>query len=150
MADGRAAEGRFILDIQRWFAVEPARVFEAWTSPEALRRWWCPPGWEPAFVEVNLRTGGRWRIGMRPQHDNSVVSVGGRFLEVQPPTVLIYTWRRDGAFAGMPETQVTVTFNASRGGTELRLVHAPMVDVVLWERHRAGWVAACDRMEQIL
>jgi hypothetical protein len=40
--------------------------------------------------------------------------------------------------AGMPETQVTVAFNAFRGETELRLVHAPMVDVVLWERHRAG------------
>jgi len=150
MADGTIGEGRFTLDIQRWFAAEPARVFAAWTRPEALRRWWCPPGWQPTHVEVDLRVGGTWRIGMRSHDDGIDVSVGGQFLEVGPPSVLVYTWQWTGAFPDMPLTQVAVAFTAFRGGTELRLVHGPMGDVTLWQRHRTGWIDACDRMELIL
>ena len=76
-----------VLDIRRWFAVPPAAVYRAWTEPAALKRWWCPPGWEAAAVNIDLRIGGSWRIAMRRHADDAAIAVAGRFLEVRPGNV---------------------------------------------------------------
>jgi len=121
------------------------RVFEAWTQPRALRLWWCPEGWHPTGIEVDLCDGGAWRIAMRRDGTSQHVAVHGRFLEVLPPTRLVYTWRWDGAFSGMPETRVTVDFRAVAGGTEIVLRQEALA-MPLCTRHLAGWLAACRRL----
>jgi uncharacterized protein YndB with AHSA1/START domain len=142
--------GGIALRLTRRFAAPRARVFDAWTTPEALKRWWCPAGWRPERIDVDLRTGGAYYFGMRQSDNDAVVSIEGRFLEVQRPERLVYTWRWYGAFEGMPETRVTVEFLPIEAGTEVVVVHENFPDVNLWHRHRGGWIAACDRMEQIL
>ena len=64
MAEAVSAVPRVAIHAQRRFAAPPERVFHAWTEPEALKRWWCPPGWTAADIEVDLRVGGAYRIGM--------------------------------------------------------------------------------------
>ena len=150
MATTVTSTGRIALRLTRRFAAARERVFDAWTTPEALKRWWCPPGWRPEQIEVDLRAGGAYHFGMRPPDGDSVVSIRGRFLEVHRPERLVYTWRWHGAFDGMPETSVTVEFLSVEGGTEVVVVHENFPDVRLWQRHRSGWIAACDRMEQLL
>jgi len=53
------------LRIERSFDATPEEVFDAWTSPEVLRRWWAahPQGSTPV-AEVDLRAGGRYRLSM--------------------------------------------------------------------------------------
>jgi uncharacterized protein YndB with AHSA1/START domain len=142
--------GNITLRATRRFAAPRERVFDAWTTPEALKRWWCPPGWEPERIDVDLRAGGAYYFGMRALDGGSAVSIHGRFLEVRRPERLVYTWRWHGAFEGMPETRVTVEFLSIDGGTDVVLVQENFPNVALWQRHRSGWIAACDRMEQIL
>ena len=110
MAAVATRAGKITLRLTRQFSAPRERVFAAWTTPEALKRWWCPPGWVPERIEVDLRTGGTYSLGMRESKGRSVVSIQGRFLEVRAPKRLVYTWRWNGAFEGMPETQVTVEF----------------------------------------
>lgn len=142
--------GSIALRLTRRFAAPRERVFDAWTTAEALKRWWCPPGWEPERIEVDLKAGGTYHLGMRQIDDGAVVSIHGRFLEVHRPERLVYTWCWRNAFEGMPETCVTVEFLSVGGGTEVVVVHENFPDVRLWHRHRSGWIAACDRMERIL
>ena len=132
------------------FAAPRERVFDAWTTAEALKRWWCPPGWAPDRIDVDLRVGGSYYLGMRQRDSDSVVSIQGQFIEVRRPERLVYTWRWHGAFEGMPETQVTVEFAVVDRGTEVVVIHENFPEVRLWQRHRGGWIAACDRMERIL
>lgn len=139
-----------VLRLERVFAAPRERVFEAWTSPEALKRWWCPPGWEPERIEVDLRVSGAFHLGMRRMTDGSIAAVHGRFLEVRRPERVAYTWRWAGALEDMSESRVTVEFHDEHGDTRLILTHDRLPDIPLWHRHRAGWIAACDRMEQIL
>jgi uncharacterized protein YndB with AHSA1/START domain len=150
VATTAASTGKITLRLTRRFAAPRERVFDAWTTAEALKRWWCPPGWEPERIEVDLRTGGAYHLGMRQLDGDAVVSIDGRFLDVHRPEKVVYTWRWRGAFEGMPETRVTVEFLALEGGTEVVVLHENFPDVPLWQRHRSGWIAACDRMEQIL
>jgi uncharacterized protein YndB with AHSA1/START domain len=142
--------GSIELKLTRRFPAPREKVFDAWTTPEALKRWWCPPGWTPERIDVDLRPGGAYYLGMRQLHDDAVVSIEGRFLEVRRPEQLVYTWRWRGAFEGMPETRVTVEFLVVAGGTEVVVVHQNFSTVQLWQRHRSGWIAACDRMERVL
>ena len=76
------------------------------------------------------------------------VSVYGRFLEVQRPERLVYTWQWENAFQDMPETRVTVQFVERGAGTEVVLTHENLPEIGVCLRHRSGWIAAWDRMEE--
>ena len=139
-----------VLRLERVFAAPRERVFDAWTTPEALTRWWCPPGWEPDRIEVDLRVQGALHLGMRRIADRSVAAMRGRFLEVRRPERVAYTWQWTGALEDLAETRVTVDFLDEDGRTRLVLTHDRLPDIPMWHRHRAGWIAACDRMERVL
>ena len=138
------------LRLTRHFDIPRERVFEAWTTPEALKRWWCPPGWVPERIDVDLRPGGAYCFAMRQAGEKTTVSIEGRFVEVVRPERLAYTWNWNGAFDGMPETFVTVEFHGSAAGTDVVVTHENFPDVRLWHKHRTGWIDACDRMERTL
>jgi uncharacterized protein YndB with AHSA1/START domain len=149
MDDTLAARTDTILRLWHRFEAAPERVFAAWTRPEALKLWWCPAGWRPAQIEVDLRLGGRYRLSMTRQSCIQSVTVHGRFLEIEPARRLVYTWLWDGAFPDMPETTVTVDFNAVAGGTELSLRQEALA-MPLCVQHLSAWTAALDRISRII
>src|ERR1051325_9753742 len=123
-------------ELQRRFRASPERVFRAWTQPVALREWWCPAGWIAGDIEIDLRVGGVYRIGMaRAGNRGQAIAVEGKFLEVRPPERLVYTWRWEGAFAGMPETMVTLELRGSDNTTLLTLRHENFTDTGLRQQH---------------
>ena len=146
----QATSEKIALRLSRRFGRSADAVFRAWTEPETLRRWWCPPGWTPAEIEVDLRAGGAYRLGMRRDENGEVIYVCGRFLEVCAPQKLVYTWRWENAFEQMPETQVTVRFIELAGVTELELIHEPLPEFAMCLRIRAGWLEAWQRLKKLL
>jgi uncharacterized protein YndB with AHSA1/START domain len=92
----------------------PARiVFEAWTKPELLKRWWTPKSTGMSLIscEADVRVGGRYRFEFG--HDASkTMAFFGRYLEVIPPSRLVWTNEEsdDGAVT-------TVTFEEKAGKT---------------------------------
>ena len=135
-------------EIRRRFRCPREAVFRAWTQPEALRKWWFPSGWAAEAIELDLRVGGAYRVGMRRDAGGERVCVSGHFLEVRAPERLKFTWRWEGAFELMPETIVTVELLEFPGGTELRLRHENFSDPDVGRQHRSGWIAACARFDQ--
>ena len=71
----------------------PARiVFEAWTKPELLKRWWAPKsiGVSLLSCEADVRVGGRYRFEFG--HDASKpMAFFGRYIEVTPHSRLVWT-----------------------------------------------------------
>lgn len=133
------------LEVRRTFAAPPARVFAAWTRAEALRQWLSPVGYTTPEAEVDLREGGAWRVAMqRPEGDT--VSVGGRYLAIEPPERLEFTWRWEGSDA--EETRVTVTFRPIEGGTEVVIHHAQFADAEVRDQHREGWHGCLASLDQ--
>ena len=72
----------------------PARlVFEAWTKPELIMRWWTPKSFGITFIscEADVRPGGTYRFVMgHPSFDQPMAFVG-KYLEVDPPKRLVWT-----------------------------------------------------------
>ncbi len=50
--------------LTRVFDAPRELVFEAYTRPALLKRWFHPQGWSLVVCEVDLRVGGRWRFEM--------------------------------------------------------------------------------------
>lgn len=134
------------LRLRREIRAARETVFRAWTDPEALKGWWCPDGWVPDVVEVDLRVGGSFSIGMRKCAGGPPVFVHGEFIEVHPPERLVYTWRWENAFEGMPTTRVVVQFLENGGVTEVLLAHENLPEIPICLLHRAGWMDALARM----
>src|ERR1700753_1194112 len=86
----------------------PARiVFEAWTKPELIMRWWAPASFGISFLscETDVRTGGSYRYVFRHPASGEPMAFFGRYIEVAPNARLVWTneEEEDGAVT-------TVTF----------------------------------------
>lgn len=69
--------------IIRTFAAPRALVFEAWTRPEHVSRWWDPGGLPLQACEIDLRAGGRFRWVNRGH------AFTGTYDEISPPHRLV-------------------------------------------------------------
>lgn len=97
----------------------PARlVFEAWTTPELFQRWWVPKsaGVTLLSCEMDVRVGGGYRLVFAA--DPKPMEFFGRYLEVTPPSRLV--WTNDEGGEGGAVT--TVTFE-ERDGKTLLVLH---------------------------
>ena len=96
----------------------PARiVFEAWTKPELIKRWWVPKSMDMSLLscEMDVRVGGKYRFVFG--HDASKpMAFFGRYIEVTPYSRLVWTNEEsdDGAVT-------TVTFEEQDGKTLLAM-----------------------------
>jgi uncharacterized protein YndB with AHSA1/START domain len=106
------------LVVTRTFNGPPRIVFEAWTTPALLRRWWVPKsaGMSLESCEVDARVGGRYRFEFLHPAYPEPVACFGRYLEVAPPARLV--WTNEESADG---SVTTVTFEEKGGRTLLTL-----------------------------
>ena len=137
-----------VLRLERLIAAAPERVFEWWTDPELLARWFGPDGYAVPSYALDVRPGGRWHTALRSPA-GTLVTVRGVYRAIEPPRRLVFTWAwdQDDGSPG-PETEVTVTFETAPGGTKLVLLQQPFEDRKSRDNHRAGWSSSFDCLER--
>ena len=99
----------------------PARiVFEAWTKPELLKKWWAPKTFGVSFLscEADVRVGGKYRFVFGHPASPEPMAFFGRYLEVTPPSRLVWT-NEEGAEGG----QITTVTFEEKGGRTLLVMH---------------------------
>ncbi len=104
--------------ITRTFNAPARLVFEAWTKPELMRRWWVPKssGLTLLSCEMDVRTGGTYRFVF--QHAPEPMAFFGRYLEVSPHSRLVWT-NEEGGDAG----QISTMTLEDRGDTTRMVLH---------------------------
>jgi uncharacterized protein YndB with AHSA1/START domain len=103
----------------RVFAASPKRVFDAWTKPDQLRRWWGgAEGSRLAVCEVDLRPGGEWRFIERGS-DGQDYPFRGVYREIDSPRRLVSTFIFDVEPWKDRAAVVTNVFADWKGGTKL-------------------------------
>jgi uncharacterized protein YndB with AHSA1/START domain len=98
----------------------PARiVFEAWTKPELMKRWWAPKsaGMSLLSCEMDVRVGGRYRFEFGHPASEQPMAFFGKYIEVTPHARLVWTNEESDAGA-----VTTVTFE-EKGGKTLLVLH---------------------------
>lgn len=90
--------------IEHTFDAPAHLIFEAWANPELFARWWVPRSFPVTLqsCELDVRAGGTYRLSFGGGRD-----FFGRYLEVAPPTRIVWT-NEEGGPDG-PITTVTLT-----------------------------------------
>ncbi|WBX86052.1 SRPBCC family protein [Sphingosinicella microcystinivorans] len=78
------------LVLEREIDVPVQLVWEAWTSPESIREWFCPKPWSVSSCEIDLRPGGRFNTVMRSPEGEEFPN-SGCYLEIVPNERLVFT-----------------------------------------------------------
>lgn len=124
--------------LSQTYAATPERVYAYFTDPELVARWFCPNPDLPTTAELDVRPGGDWRVQMGDW------VVGGSYLDVEPPSRLVFTfdWEHDD------DGPTTVTVDITREGDATRLVleHEETGD----SGHEEGWMLTLARLDQLL
>jgi len=105
------------LVVTRTINAPPHIVFQAWIKAELFQRWWVPKslGLELLSCELDVRVGGAYRLVFRHPAAPEPMAFHGRYLEVTPPSRLVWTNEE----AGSAGQVTTVTFEERAGQTQL-------------------------------
>ncbi len=107
--------------VERQFAAPRALVFQVFTQPQHLKRWWAPRPYTISACTVDLRPGGIWHYAMRSPEgqEHWARSV---YREIVPPEKLVYsaTFADEHAnpIEGVPEHLTTIVFTEEAGKTK--------------------------------
>jgi uncharacterized protein YndB with AHSA1/START domain len=145
--------------ITREFDAPKHLVYEAYTKPEHVRRWWAGKRGDMTSAEVNLRVGGEWRYVMVAE-GGFEVAFHGEFREIVPNERIVTT----EVYEGEPMGDVTkeeakegalniVTFDEVDGRTTLSiLVECPskrVRDGIIDSGMEAGMQEGMDLLEEV-
>jgi uncharacterized protein YndB with AHSA1/START domain len=106
--------------ITREFDAPRHLVYQAWTTPELVRRWWCGRRGEMTVLEMDFRVGGAWRYVMIANGGHEV-GFHGEYREIVPNERIVWTEVYEAAPEGEP-AECTATFTESGGRTTLALL----------------------------
>jgi uncharacterized protein YndB with AHSA1/START domain len=124
------------LEVAVHIAAAPETVFPYFTDPARYVQWMG------TTVVLEPVAGGLYRVGMRDG-----VEAVGRFVEVDFPHRVVFTWGWTDRFAVAPgSTRVEVTLTEEAGGTHVVLRHYGLPSEEQRGHHRSGWEAYLGRL----
>ena len=137
-----------VVRIERTFAASAEDVFDAWTSPEVMRRWFhCAADWGTPVAEVDLRVGGQVRVVMR-KPDGTDAAAHGEYTLIERPHRLVMSWSFDDEPAN--EQLIELFFSESEGSTRVLMVNSGISTDERRDAQDEGWRGCLDQLERTL
>ena len=138
----------YVVRIERTFDAAAEAVFDAWTSPEVMRRWFhVAPDWDTPDAEVDLRVGGKVRVVMlRP--DGAEAGMGGEYRLIDRPRRLVMTWTFDDDPSN--EQVIELEFSESGGSTTVVMINSGISTDERRDAQHSGWRGCLDELGRVL
>ena len=142
--------------ITREFDAPRHLVYQAFTKPGLVKRWWHANCGEMTVCEIDLWVGGKWRY-MMVTPDGSEVGFHGEYLEIVPQERIVTTEVYEGVPEGVSEEEAatvkTLTLTEADGRTAVSiLVQATSKvsrDAIIESGMETGLQVALDLLEQV-
>ena len=113
------AEGDRELIITRSFGAPARFLFQAWSKPELLKKWFGPVGYPVTMCEMDFRKGGLWRAAMTGPGGKQQTPFGGEYLEIVPNRRIVFS--NGFELPGAEKMIMTITFDEKDGRTLLTI-----------------------------
>jgi len=154
------------LILEREVDVSPEEIWQAWTTPEHLKQWFCPLPWKTVDCEIDLKPGGLFRTVMQSPEGQQFPN-SGCYLEVLPNKRLTWTNAMEPGFrpAKIPEQSpghecaefmmtASIVLEAIPNGTRYT-AYVLHNDAASKQRHEAmgfqeGWSAVLDQLVAVI
>ena len=134
--------------VQRVMPAAPEVVFDQWLDPESLAEWMCPRPVRCVAVDLEPRVGGSVRFDV--DDSGNLVLITGRFLVIDRPRMLRFTWSASDWPDPTMVSVVTVAFEpAGDDQTLMSIQHSPLAPDLFDEYHN-GWARICDQLAVVL
>jgi uncharacterized protein YndB with AHSA1/START domain len=134
----------------RVFNAPRQMIYDAWTKPELLKRWFGPRGWSLVVCEIDLRVGGKWRFVLRGP-DGNEMGMGGVYRELAPPERDVHTEKFDDYPGESLVTGVLVENDGKTTMTATILYPSQEVrDIVVKSGMEHGAAESYDRLAEML
>jgi uncharacterized protein YndB with AHSA1/START domain len=142
-----AEEPESSITVHHHFDAVPKVVWDAWTDPAVVRRWWgSDPEGLVTSAALDVRPGGRLAISFQDS-SGEVHTCTGEYLHVAEMTELDFTW------SWLSETntpsRVNVVFAADETGTRMRFVHGELHGASEHD-YAQGWRRTFAKLDRIL
>ncbi len=149
------------LIIERAFEAPRELVWEAWTEPETVMKWWGPKNFTCPFARIDLRVGGKYLNCMRGPDGKEYWSTG-TYKEIVPMCKIVATDSfsdENGnvvpathyGMEGFPlEMEVTVLFEKTNGKTRMILKHLGLPEGNMKDMTFRGWSESFDKLAEVL
>lgn len=138
------------LIIERVLQASPQQVYDAWTDPEILVKWWGPEGMTTPVCEMDVRPDGAWITTMR-NSEGGEHTVSGKYKTLSPPDHLVLSWgwmQEDGTRGH--ETLVDVRMIAEGDKTRMIMTQKIFAEKVHRDNHNLGWSSSFNKLENLL
>jgi uncharacterized protein YndB with AHSA1/START domain/DNA-binding transcriptional ArsR family regulator len=135
--------------IERTYQASADVLFDAWTNPEVIRKWWhAGPDWDTADAEIDLRVGGRLRVVMRDT-DGAEYTATGVYTVVERPSRLGWTWHGEDGEAGTG-SRLDLRITEHDGLTTVVLTHSGLPGHHAADELREGWGLCLDNLANVI
>jgi len=138
-----------IVEQTRLIRASRARIYEAWTNPEILKRWFGPADRICSTAEIDARVGGAFRVGVKLKDvsDTREVTASGQYTRLVPSQLVQFSWRP--SWSPGEESLVTVSLEHVRGGTEVTIRHE-LVPAERFDGYSKGWDGSLTKLAKSL
>lgn len=148
--------------LERTYAADPATIWELWTTPEGIGRWWAPDGFVTEVRTLDLRPGGELVYAMTATAPGQIefmrnagmpLTTESRktFTEVDAPRRLAYRSLVDFVPDHEPYEHLTVVDLAPAGdGTQVTMSIEPLHDDTWTGRLVSGRENELANLERVI
>ena len=136
-------------------AAPAARVFQALTDADQLRRWFSDASCPVHRWEMDARLGGRYRYttekGTAVVNNVSEFECHGEILEYDPPRVLVYTWFGNWHDDVTRRTVVRWELTPTKTGTHVKVTHSGLATLPIARKdYSGGWTGVVEMLKKFI
>ena len=142
------SEDPVVAVVRRVMPAPPDAVYDEWLDAEHMKEWMCPRPARPTAVVLDPRIGGEYRIEV--DDEGLALTIFGRYLVLDRPNRIQFTWNCTTWEPGTPDSVVTVTFEPAQDGHTTMTIHHAQLPADLEDGHERGWNGVARQLERWL
>jgi len=137
------------VSLHRVIKAPPEKVYRAFTDSLAIASWLPPYGFLCTVHEMDVKTGGSFRMSFHNFSTGNGHSFGGKYVEVKPNEFLKYTDKFDDP--NLPgEMMTSVWLQKVLVGTEMKVLQEGIPTVIPVEMCYLGWQESLDKLVRLV
>ena len=137
-----------IVRVQRVMPAPPDVVFDEWLDPEAMEEWMCPRPARCVAITVEPRVGGAVRFDV--DDSGTSVLIAGRFLAIDRPRVLRFTWSNSNWSDPTTVSVVNVAFEPFGEDETLMSIEHSLMPPEEFDGFHNGWTRTFEQLAAFL
>ena len=137
------------VSLHRVIKASPEKLYRAFTEALAIASWIPPYGFLCTVHEINVKTGGAYKMTFQNFSTGKSHSFGGKYVEIRPNEFLKYTAEFDDPNL-QGEMTTSVSFRKTMVGTEIKITQEGIPAAIPAEMCYLGWQESLDKLIKLV